>query len=357
VDKPVFYHAEYQDVPVRVATLVRQPDPPLASDPNGRIVVQVAESLDTREGFIRSMLMRLTERDLIGILITVVLMVLAIVVSLRPLARLRDEMETRAPDDLSPINDAELPSEVVPLVQAVNRHMQRYEAQARAQSQFLDDASHQLRTPLSILRTQVGYALRESDPEELRAALSAMHEGLERAIRMTNQMLALARARDMALTQANLVSERVDLAETAEGVLRTLLPAARVRRLDLGLDREPRPVWVWGSEWLLREALFNLLDNAIRYSPIGGAVTVSVKEGNNHQTWLSVQDEGPGMSDEDIARAGVRFRRGRAGKNLPGAGLGLAIIKTIADIHEATLKFRRMAGQGLVVSLIFKQIN
>lgn len=354
--KPVFYQAEYQGVPVRVATMARLPDPPLASDPSNRVIVQVAESLDTRETFIRAMMTRLAERDVVGIAISVLLMVLAIVISLRPLARLRDEMETRMPDDLSPIDDRELPSEVVPLVQAVNRHMQRYEEQARAQSQFLDDASHQLRTPLSVLRTQVAYALRESDPEELRVALSAMHEGLERAIRMTNQMLALARARDMALTQAHLVSEEVDLAEVAENVLRTLLPAARARQLDCGLDCEIRPIRVHGSEWLLREALVNLVDNAIRYSPSGGAVTVSVRtEGG--RAILAVQDEGPGMSEEDIARAGVRFRRGRQGKHLPGAGLGLAIIKTITDIHEAALTFDHAPGGGLIVSLIFDQIS
>jgi len=355
-DKPSFYHAKYQGVPVRVAALARQPDPPLASDPHGRVIVQVAESLDTREAFIRAMLMRLAERDLLSIVISLILMMLAIMMSLRPLARLRDEMETRAPDDLSPIDDSELPSEVAPLVQAVNRHMQRYEAQARAQSQFLDDASHQLRTPLSVLRTQVAYALRESDPDELRAALSAMHEGLERAIRMTNQMLALARARDMALTQAHLTSGRVDLAETAENVLRTLLPAARARRLDCGLERVAHPVQVRGSEWLLREALLNLVDNAIRYSPPGGAVTVSIKT-EGEQAVFSVQDEGPGMSDNDIAHAGVRFRRGKAGKHLPGAGLGLAIIKTIADIHGASLMIERALTGGLHVSLIFKQIQ
>jgi len=352
VDKPSFYHAEYQGMPVRVATLIRQPDPPLASDPHSRVLVQVAESLDTREAFIRSMLLRLAERDLLSIAISLLLMVLAIMAALRPLARLRDQMETRAPDDLSPIDDHELPSEIAPLVQAVNRHMRRYEAQARAQSQFLDDASHQLRTPLSVLRTQITYALRESDPKELRTALSAMNEGLERAIRMTNQMLALARARDMALTQAYLTSEEVDLAETAEGVLRTLLPAARARALDCGLVRAPHPILVRGSEWLLREAILNLVDNAIRYSPSGGVVTVSVKT-SGEQASLSVQDEGPGMSDDDIARAGTRFRRGRAGKHLPGAGLGLAIIKTIADIHGAKLIFERESTHGLRVSLIF----
>jgi len=355
-NKPVFYHSQYEGISVRIAALARQPDPPLASDPDARVIVQVAEGLDLREAFIKAMLMRVAERDLLSIVTSLTLMALIIVLSLRPLARLRDEMNTRATDDLSPIDDHELPFELVPLVQAVNRHMQRYEAQARAQSQFLDDASHQLRTPLSVLRTQVTYALRESDLGEMRAALLAMQDGLERAIRMTHQMLALARARDVALTQASLVSEQVDLGDVAESVVRTLLPAARAKQLDCGLERASGFVFVRGSEWLLREALLNLLDNAIRYSPSKGAVTVAVMLTDKHAL-LSVQDEGAGMSDEDIARAGVRFRRGQAGKHLPGAGLGLAIVRTIADIHGAALTFECLPTKsGLRVSLLFNRI-
>jgi two-component system sensor histidine kinase TctE len=231
--------------------------------------------------------------------------------------------------------------------------MARFAAQARVQSQFLDDASHQLRTPLSVLRTQTAYALRETDPQEVRTALLAMQEGLDRAVRTTNQMLALARAKDASLAEGGFVPESVDLVELADGVIRGLLPTARVRQLDIGLEAEQRPVTVMGADWLLREAVSNLVDNAIRYTSAAGEVTVRI-QADAGEARLVVEDSGPGMSAEDIARACVRFRRGAAGKNTPGAGLGLAIVGTIADILGARLVLENRAPlPGLRAALVF----
>ena len=212
--------------------------------------------------------------------------------ALRPLERLRQDVERRSSDDLSPVDASDMPGEVLPLVSAINLHMARFAAQARVQSQFLDDASHQLRTPLSVLRTQTAYALRETDPQEVRTALLAMQEGLDRAVRTTNQMLALARAKDASLAEGGFAPEPVDLAETANAVIRTLLPAARTRQLDVGMDVPPGPVKVLAADWLLREAVSNLVDNAIRYSPQGGDLTVRVQVGDGTAR-LVVEDSGP----------------------------------------------------------------
>ena len=239
------------------------------------------------------------------------------------------------------------------MVAAVNLHMARFAALGRVQAQFLDDASHQLRTPLSVLRTQTAYALRETDPQEVRTALLAMQEGLDRAVRTTNQMLALARAKDASLAEGGLAPESVDLVDLADGVIRTQLPNARARQLDIGLEAERRPILVSGAEWLLREAVSNMVDNAIRYASAGGVVTVRI-EADAGQARLFVEDDGPGMSDEDIARACVRFRRGAAGKNTSGAGLGLAIVGTIAEILGARLVLENRIGQlGLRAALVF----
>jgi two-component system sensor histidine kinase TctE len=351
--QPQFYFAQHEETPVRVAALARQANPPLPSNPQGRIVVQVAESLGTREVFLGQVLRRSIERDALGIVMSVVLLVTGIVITLRPLTRLRDELESRPADDLRPIDDADLPSEVRPLVAAVNRHMARYAEMARTQRQFLDDASHQLRTPLSVLRTQVDFALRETEPAEVRRALQAMHEGLDRAVRMANQMLALARARDASLAEGGLAMEPVDLVELAQGVARQLLPNARAKRLDFGVEAPSSPLPLQGSEWLLREALLNLVDNAIRYTPAGGTVTVRVLSDERHAL-LQVEDQGPGMSAHDIERAGVRFRRGEAGKQQAGAGLGLAIVHTIAQMHGAVLRLEtRDPPPGLCATLVF----
>src|SRR5690606_39178398 len=134
--------------------------------------------------------------------------------------------------------------------------------------------SHQLRTPLSVLRTQTAYALRETDPEEVRAVLLAMQEGLDRAVRTTNQMLSLARAKDATLAEGGLAPERVDLAEDAKWVIRPLLPAARARRLDLEKKASSMPAYIQGIDWLLREALSNQVANAIRYAAPGSQDTV-----------------------------------------------------------------------------------
>lgn len=351
--EPQFFYATYQGAPVRVAALARPMDPPLYANKGGRVIVQVAEGLESRQAFLHQVLVRSVERDLAVILISVLVIVLGVFMAVRPLERLRQEVERRSADDLSPVSASEMPGEVLPLVAAVNLHMARYAAQARVQSQFLDDASHQLRTPLSVLRTQTAYALRETCPQEVRTALLAMQEGLDRAVRTTNQMLALARAKDASLAEGGLTAEPLDLAAVAHGVIRALLPTARARQIDIGLDAGDDPVRVHGVEWLLREAVSNLVDNAIRYTAPGGVVTVVVR-GQAGQARLAVEDSGPGMSVEDIARAGIRFRRGAAGKNKPGAGLGLAIVETIAGLLGARLVLENRAPvPGLRATLVF----
>ncbi len=353
--EPQFFYATYQGAPVRVAALARTMDPPLYANKGGRIIVQVAEGLESRQAFLHQVLVRSVERDLAVILISVLVIILGVFMALRPLVRLRQEVEGRSGDDLSPVSASEMPGEVLPLVSAVNLHMARFAAQARVQSQFLDDASHQLRTPLSVLRTQTAYALRETDPQEVRTALLAMQEGLDRAVRTTNQMLALARAKDASLAEGGYTAEPVDLVELADAVIRTLLPAARARQLDIGLDAAERPVCIYGAEWLVREAITNLVDNAIRYARHAGVVTVTV-ETQGDQARLVVEDDGPGMSAEDIARACVRFRRGAAGKNTSGAGLGLAIVGTIAEILGARLVLENRPDRtGLRAALVFSR--
>jgi len=351
--QPEFFYADYDGVPVRVAALARPMDPPLYTNKGGRVIVQVAESLETRQKFLHEALVRSVERDLAVVLLAVLIVIWTVLSALRPLERVEEEIQSRPADDLRPVAASEVPAEVLPLIEAINRHTGRFEAQARVQRQFLDDASHQLRTPLSVLRTQTAYALREDDPQEVRSVLLAMQEGLDRAVRTTNQMLALARAKDASVAEGGLQVEPVDLVELAHAVARTFLPAARAGQIDLGLDVPEGPVRVQAAEWMLREALSNLLDNALRYSGQGGMVTISAGS-DGASAWIAVEDSGPGMSATDIAQASVRFRRGAAGKNTAGAGLGLAIVGTIVSVHGATLALaNREPGPGLRAALVF----
>lgn len=336
-----FYNATYLgNEPVRVATMARQLD--AQTEETGlprlpaRVIIQVAESLEGRHLFTQSILIRSIGRDVLVILLSAVLLVAGIIIALRPLNRLRNEMRRRHPDDLRPIDTQDIPAEVLPLVDAVNQHMARFSRQAEQQRQFLDDASHQLRTPLSVLRTQIGYALRENDPAETHEALRSMASGLDRAVRVTNQMLALARARDAGLQDRSTARSRFDLGLATEEAVRFLLANARARRLQYDLDLPDEPVMLAGDRLLVQEAIVNLIDNAIRYSPERGTVSISLSF-EASCALVCIDDSGPGMAADDLAQAGVRFRRGAAGKGKSGAGLGLAIVRTIVEAHDGKL--------------------
>ena len=352
--KAYFFDTNYLGEPVRSVVMAREAVPPLYGDKSVRIIIQVAEGIDDRESFINRMLWRSVGRDLLLITVVMVIVIVGIVFAVRPLQRLRHEMRSRTINDLRPVSTEGMPKEVMPLVNAINVHMQRYTEQAARQRQFLDDASHQLKTPLSVLKTQLDYALRESDPQELREVLLSMNEGVDRAIRMTSQMLALARVRDSLDTQLWQESESVDLGELVNELVRDLWPVIRERRIDLEVIRPETPLCVRGVAWLLQEALRNVLDNAIRYCPQEGTVAVSLERLNDAMAQVVVEDNGPGMSEEDRHKAGTRFRRGKAGKHLPGAGLGLAIVTTILQMHQAYMLLEPgRTLKGLRVRLVF----
>jgi len=323
--QPQFSDASYFNEPVRVGSYARTLERPLAghSGPQ-RIVIQVAETLQSRLAFTRALVWQSVARDLVLVVAATGLLVLAVAWALRPLARLRAEVQARPPQDLRPISPTGIPADVRPLVQAINQHVERNRQQAEARRRFLDDASHQLRTPLTTLATQVGFALRETDPAQQKQALQAIRSQLDETVRQTNQMLALART-----DNAEISSEPVDLSELAQAVTRQWWSEARAGGVDLGLEAASDPVRVLAQTALLSEALSNLLHNAIRYTPRGGQVTVKV--GHTDATaHVEVVDSGPGIPASELARAGERFFRG-SNVGVPGTGLGLAIVKSIAE--------------------------
>lgn len=338
-----FFNGDFLDgEPVRSAILVREMDPPIisahnASTQSNRIYIQVAESLNQRNSYTREILKNVLLRDLTLTAFVTTLLFIAIHLAFRPIERLRSNLSQRSPDDLHPIAIQNLPKEVLPLVHAINAHMQRSAQQTQQQRQFLDDASHQLRTPLAVLRTKIDFALRENDPDEIRAALKSMRNGLDRAQRLTNQMLLLARAHDSKQNMQTAYSEKVNLNALIDSSVRLLWPAARAKKLRYELDLPEESIELMGSSVLLQEAFINLIDNAIKYCPEGSQLRIGLQK-NQHLVTLYVQDSGEGMSAEDIAQAGIRFRRGKAGQGTEGAGLGLAIVATIAQAHGAKMK-------------------
>ena len=329
--RPQFADAVYFGEPVRVGSYARVLDPPLPGrDGTQRIVIQVAETLESRRDFTRALVLQAGARDLLLVAAAGLLLAAAVAWALRPLARLHDELRSREPQDMAPITGAAIPADVRPLVQAINFHIERNRELAEARRRFIDDASHQLRTPLTTLATQVGFALRERDPAVMADALQAIKVQLDETVRQTNQMLALGRA-----DTAEIEPERVDAGALAEEVTRAAWSSAREQGIDLGIEPAVGPLPVQVQPGLLKEALVNLLHNAVRYTPRGGHVTVRLQR-DGGQARITVADDGPGIPADELHRAGERFFRGSTVK-LPGSGLGLAIVRSIAGRHGGQL--------------------
>ena len=335
--EPQFYDASYFGEPLRLGALKR----PLAvaGGEAREIIIQVAESTVSRQRFTDAFVRRALQRDglLLALLVAAVVAVSTVV--LRPLARLAADTRGRAADDLAPLDAAGLPADLQPLVDAVNQQLARTAQLMDQRRRFVDDASHQLRTPLTTLRAQLDYALREPDATRSRGALEALSAELDQAIRATQQLLALARS-DAAAAR----SEEIELGALAREVALPLLPLARQRGIDLGLELPAQPLPMQGDRALLHEALANLVHNAIAHGREGGAVTIEAAADALGAS-LAVIDDGPGLAPEVSGRAGERFAKGRGSR---GSGLGLAIARTVIERHAGRLRLEpRDDGPGL----------
>ena len=255
-----------------------------------------------------------------------------------PLSALQQRLRARRPNDLSPIDVRAAPSEIAPLVGAMNELLDRLSANVAAQRRFVADAAHQLKTPLAGLRTQAELALRDASPDEMQSSLRQLVTGSERATRLVNQLLLLARAEHpdpagLAACDLNAIAAQ----QTAQWV-----PQALARRIDLGFEEAPRPALIHGNPILLAELLNNLIDNALRYTPGGGRVTVRVASAEA-QALLEVEDSGPGIPPSERERVFDRFYR-VLGTRTDGSGLGLAIVREIAQKHRAEVDIADPSG-------------
>ncbi|MCM5680196.1 sensor histidine kinase N-terminal domain-containing protein [Schlegelella sp. S2-27] len=348
---PVFYDASYFGDAVRLGAYMRALDRPLSATGAQHLVIQVAESIQSREAFTRSFVARAAVRDSVVLLLTAVAIVAMVALGLRPLSRLAEQVRGRTATDLAPLEAQGLPADIQPLVDAINQQLERTQALVRQQRQFLDDASHQLRTPLATLRTQVDYALREPDPAQLRRTLQALSLQIDHATRGTNQLLALARTDTAALQCTGF-----DIGELVREVAMDLLPRARARGQDFGIDVPAGLAQAKGDRQLLREALTNLADNAIRYTPEGGEITLSAAA-DRLGCSVAVVDAGPGVSDDELHLLGRRFVRGSQ-TAAGGSGLGLAIARSIAERHGGVLQIeRRESGSGLRVAVWWPRVE
>lgn len=363
------YDAHYRGMPARIAQSRR-----VVRDGAGRayeVRVQAAEGVGWRERARVAILRRELIEDGRMLLVMVALVWIGIAWTLRPLERLRDMLRRRSPHELEPLDAGQVPAEVAPLVDAVNHHIADHRRVLQQQAQFLADASHQLRTPLAIMMTQAGYALREQDPAKTRETLQAIMDQLSRSRRLSEQLLALAHASGAAGDEP---PSLVDLNTVAREVVLQYLTLAHEMNQDLGFadargddapDTEapdaPAVVPVRADAAELHEALANLLHNAIRHTPAGGRITVAVHR-EDGTAWAEVRDSGPGLAPERYEAVFRRFHRDNeqptaaGGGRRDGAGLGLAIAQAYARRNGGEISFapgevRPDGGRGLAARL------
>ncbi|MBB1635060.1 sensor histidine kinase [Cupriavidus sp. UME77] len=354
-NQPRFYDADYRGDPVRIAVLAH---PVYRPNAHMRVIVQVAETAEPRFALIATVWRGALARDVLLILISAGILVAGITYVLRPLARVRDDVQARSADDLTPLAFDHVPMEVRPLVDAVNLHVSRSAAMTQAQAQFIADAAHQLRTPLAILKTQAEFAQRQlcasADPARARDAAGEAVGGivtqLEQAARLTNQLLALARVRQHPGSDAPGDAEPLELIDAvavAEQVALDYLPLARGKQQDFGWERpQGLALPVRADAALLREAFANLVHNAIQYSPRGSRITLSAARIGD-AACLVVEDDGPGIPVEEREKVFARFYR-RVGNVEPGSGLGLAISREMAARFGGTVALGiALQGKGV----------
>ncbi len=315
---------------------------------HGTLLVSVADELGTtgpaaRFGFMGGLLWDFLQLDL-----TLVLVWIGIRLGLRPIRRLREELELRSVADLRPIAADGIPLELVPLATTLNRLFAMLRESIQSQRRFIANTAHQLRTPITGMVAQLDLLVAEPAAQPILGRLQTLQQGVRQLARASNQLLTLARA-DPAVNVAPR-REPVDLAALAGEVVARHFDRALQAGIDLGAELAAAPIH--GDPSLLEDLLDNLVDNALKYTPRGGRVTVSAGREAEHP-FVAVEDDGPGIPPGERQR--VRQRHYRvANAPGPGSGLGLAIVEEVADLHDAQVSIDGGAGgQGTRVAVRF----
>ena len=336
---PVLFDARFRGEAVRVVTYALAGPQALS--------VSVAETTAERDRATLRLLVSEVLTDIVQLVATVVLVWIGVALALRPMLRLGDQIATRSPRELSPFDARSAPGEVRLLVTELNRLFAALGEASRVQQHFLANAAHQMRTPLAGLLIQLDLLITEVADGRVRQDLLALRQSAHSLAHTADQLLTLARA-DPAVHLAEEFTT-VDCGKLIGDVVAQNLDRALAKGIDLGAQIEPLQLEC--VAWLIREALINLVDNAIRYLPAGGHVTVRCG-GAGARAFLEVEDDGPGIPPDE--RQAVRRRFYRM-PNTPGSGcgLGLAIVDEVARLHGAELEIGDCDGVGTRVRLRF----
>ncbi len=349
-EQSIFFDTLMRDEPVHAVAYGQH----VVGGPAGPVIIEVGQTLKARAALTRAIWKNEIREQLVMLAIVFLFLWFGLRRGLAPILALRDHMLRRKPGTLETLDEQRVPTELRPLVAALNDYVGRLNRHMSAHSRFIADASHQLRTPLSVLNTQVTYALRNEDSLLKDEALHGMRKGVQSGIRLVNQLLALTEAE--AGTGPEIPKQIIDISQAAREAVEAHALAAEAKQIDLGFEPPKSAACVYATDHLLQILIGNLLDNALRYTQSGGIVTVTVDVQKNGAAQLRIEDNGPGIPESERDRVFERFYR-ISGAQLDGCGLGLAIVREVVNACEASIALSVPAqGSGLVVVVTFPSL-
>jgi two-component system sensor histidine kinase TctE len=342
---PSFETATHRGQPIRLVTY-------RSATSAGAVTTTVAETMNKRERIRRRFLSTTLSADLLELVAILALVWLAVSLALKPLRALRNQVARRSARELEPLSSGAVPVEVRTLVDELNRLFTTIAESSRAQRQFLESATHQLRTPLAGIQAQLELLIAEEAVQSKRDRLALTLGATRRLSHTTQQLLALARSEHTACAYSDF--RPVDLSVVVESCVADCVSRAIAADIDLGAELQPASVY--GIAWLLGEAVNNLVDNAIAYTPAGGSITVRCGT-SNETVFVEVVDTGAGIPAEERERVTGRFVRGQLSRG-SGSGLGLAIVADVARLHNAALTISTGADErGTCVRIEFRSTS
>lgn len=316
-------------------------------DPVNKIKIEVSERYDIRYELVIQLMISLILPALVFIPVIFLIVWVGVRKVLKPVVKISADMDKRSSNDLSPIQKDELPQEIAPLVLALNRLFSRIEESFNRERQFTDNAAHELRTPLAAMKTQAQVLLKKAyDMPECKAGLENLHASVDRAAHMVDQLLSFTR-----LQADQIEFKTIDLSALAGEVMKDISPLAVRKKIDLEAD-VAEALTVKGNKHALVIMLRNLIDNAIKFTPANGKITVSVFE-KKHKVIIKISDTGPGIEDTEKDKVFERFYRVQ--KNKQGSGLGLSMAKWVCDVHAADIALSDNDPSGLVVTVTMER--
>ncbi|GHU31665.1 sensor histidine kinase [Betaproteobacteria bacterium] len=345
---PLMVDSRFREHDIRLGILAKRLYAPELPD-GDTVTILFAETTEARTQLALRLFLDNLKWQILMVVMIIAVLGFALSRIFHPLLALRESIRQRNAEDLTPVPVNEVPTEVRPLIDAINNHMARLAQMLQARRRFLADAAHQIRTPLAVLGTQAEYGGRQSDPEEMRRTFESMLNSIRGTRHMASQMLILARAEP-----ANgLIQERatLDIAELAREVAGDFVVLALEKNIELAFEAPDSPLPMDGDATMLREMISNIVDNALRYTPANGHVTLAVAHAGTRAI-LRVTDDGPGIPPSERGKVFQRFYRILGSGDSEGSGLGLCIAREIGQAHGGAIHLDDASGGGLIVEII-----